>query len=47
VLNKDEMGRLKSREWISWHGQKCRGGHCGSGHRGNGQRGSGHCGSDW
>jgi len=34
------MGRLKSREWTSWHGQKCRGGH-----RGSGQRGSGHCGS--
>jgi len=26
------VGRLKSREWTSWHGQKCRGGHRGSGH---------------
>ena len=25
-------GRLKSREWTSWHGQKCRGEHRGSGH---------------
>jgi len=25
-------GRLKSQEWTSWHGQKCRGGHRGSGH---------------
>ena len=25
-------GRLKSREWTSWHGKKCKGGHRGSGH---------------
>jgi len=27
-------GRLKSREWTTWHGQKSRGGQRGSGQRG-------------